>query len=129
MNTYIEKYGDTGAAGVDLRGRADEFADWHVDVPFPGGVVRLLCCPEDRVCGKKTCQSGSRCWCQDCTVPVCRECMGHLNRRTPCMPPAALTNDLMIFYAPEVLYTRNVTIMEMICASVCLMSMICFTME
>ena len=27
------------------------------------------------------------------------------------------------------LYTRHVTVMEMICASVCLTSMICFTME
>jgi len=45
------------------------------------------------------------------------------------MPPAALTNDMMIFYAPKELYTMKVTVMEMICASVCLTSMICFTLE
>ena len=45
------------------------------------------------------------------------------------MPPMALTNDMMVFYAPRELYTMNVTVMEMICASVCFTSMICFTLE
>ena len=45
------------------------------------------------------------------------------------MPAAALANDLMIFYAPRELYTEQVTVLEMICASVCLTSMICFTLE
>ena len=33
----------------------------------------------------------------------------------------------MIYYAPSILYTEKVTVMEMICASVCITSMICFT--
>ena len=45
------------------------------------------------------------------------------------MPPLALANDLMIFYAPRELYTKKVTILEMICASPCLTSMICFSLE
>ena len=45
------------------------------------------------------------------------------------MPPMALTNDMMIFYAPRELYTQRVTVMEMMCASVCFTSMICFTLE
>ena len=45
------------------------------------------------------------------------------------MPPAALANEMMIFYAPKELYTEQVTVLEMICASVCLTSMICFTLE
>ena len=45
------------------------------------------------------------------------------------LPLAALANDLMIFYAPQELYTRRVTVMEMICASTCLTSMICFSFE
>ena len=40
------------------------------------------------------------------------------------MPAMSLANDLMIFYAPRELYTLNVTVMEMICASVCLTSML-----
>ena len=45
------------------------------------------------------------------------------------MPPAALANDLMIFCAPRELYDRDVTVLEMICASTCVTSMICFTLE
>ncbi len=33
------------------------------------------------------------------------------------------------FYASEILYSENVAVMEMICTSVCLTSMTCFTME
>ena len=37
---------------------------------------------------------------------------------------------MMIFYAPEELYLNGgLTIMEMICASPCITSMICFSME
>ena len=45
------------------------------------------------------------------------------------MPLAALANDMMIYYAPAELYPEIVTVMEMICASVCITSMICFTFE
>ena len=45
------------------------------------------------------------------------------------MPPAALVNDLMIFYAPRELYAKSVTMMEMICASTCLTSMVFFSFE
>ena len=46
------------------------------------------------------------------------------------MPPAALCNDLMVFYAPNELYEAGgLTVMEMICASPCITSMICFSME
>ena len=45
------------------------------------------------------------------------------------MPAMSLCNDMMIFYAPLELYTMNVTVMEMICASVCLTSMLCYTLE
>ena len=45
------------------------------------------------------------------------------------MPSAALVNDLMIYYPPALLYEEKVTVMVMICASVCITSMICFTLE
>ena len=50
-------------------------------------------------------------------------------RGRPSLPPAALANDMMVYYAPEILYTEEVTMMEMVCASVCLTSMICFSFE
>jgi hypothetical protein len=45
------------------------------------------------------------------------------------LPPAALANDMMTYYAPKILYEKRATVMEMICASVCLTSMICFSLE
>ncbi|CAK0901015.1 unnamed protein product, partial [Prorocentrum cordatum] len=41
----------------------------------------------------------------------------------------ALANDMMTFYSPEELFAGNVTLLEMICASVCVTSMVCFTLE
>ena len=45
------------------------------------------------------------------------------------MPPDALANDMMIYDAPTELYTDNVTVMEILCASVCITSMVCFTLD
>ena len=48
----------------------------------------------------------------------------------PTLPPPSLCNDMMIFYAPKEIYEDGgLTILEMICASPCLTSMICFSME
>ena len=45
------------------------------------------------------------------------------------MPTAALANDMMIYYAPREIYEHKVTMLEMVCASACITSMICFTLE
>ena len=45
------------------------------------------------------------------------------------MPPRSLANDLMTFYAPDRMYTEGMTVMEMICCSPCITSMICFSLE
>ena len=68
---------------------------------------------------------------KECELPICRYCEDSLCRplRRPLMPRAALTNDLMIFYSPRILYEQKVTTMELICASVCLTTMISFTLE
>ena len=130
LDAYLKRYGQCDADGPDLRSRPEEFDDWTMDVPYSEGMTRILCCPEDRVCDDPACAQGNVC-CQQCQLPVCAECenglVGHDGRYM--MPPTALANDLMIFYAPRELYTRNVTVMEMICASPCLTSMICFTLE
>ena len=52
-----------------------------------------------------------------------------MHSKADSIPAQALMNDMMIFYAPRELYTMNVTVLEMICASVCMTSMICFTLE
>ena len=45
------------------------------------------------------------------------------------MPAGCLANDLMVFYAPKEIYTEEMTVMEMVCCSVCIISMICFSLE
>ena len=45
------------------------------------------------------------------------------------MPNGCLANDLMVFYAPKEVYEDKMTVMEMICCSVCITSMICFSLE
>ena len=130
LEAYLDKYGQCEADGPDLRQHPEEYEDLYLDVPFTRGTVRVLCCPEDRDCEDTACKRGSKC-CAKCRIPVCIECdKAKIDRDGKyTMPPSALVNDLMIFYAPKELYTRNVTILEMICASPCLTSMICFSLE
>ena len=45
------------------------------------------------------------------------------------MPQATLANDMMIYDAPTEIYTDHGTVMEMLCASVCITSMFCVTFE
>ena len=98
LQSYLGRYGKCGDDSPDLTQQMHEFADWRVDVPFEEGDVTLLCCPEDRVCAENRCQSGTR-LCPACEIPVCVECLESLSGE-PRMPPAALTNGMMVFYLP-----------------------------
>ena len=125
---FLERYGQCEVDGPDLRQWPEEFTDWKLTVPFADGAMEILCCPEDRRCEKPGCCDGSVV-CDTCEVPLCLSCANCLLQLKPKMPPASLAKDMMIFYAPRELYTEKVTVMELLCASVCLNSMICFTME
>ena len=61
---------------------------------------------------------------------MCRHCrnavFGAAEQR---QPPMALSNDMMIFYAPHEMYRHRMTVLEMISCIVCITSMICFSME
>ena len=92
----------------------------------------MLCCPEDVQCCSRDNPSRGHApneSCVDCTAPICEECAQCVYATEPSLPPAGLSNDMMIYYAPSILYTENVSVMEMICASVCITSMISFTLE
>ena len=67
--------------------------------------------------------------CSFCLASMCTECQSDLHRRTPEVPPAALPHYMMICYAPTELYELHATVMDIICASVCITSMLCFTLE
>ena len=129
MQSYLHRYGQCDPQGPNLREHLHEFDDWQMTIPFKDEPVDIICCPEDRECSSALCLQGNTC-CRKCQLPICRECkLSFFTDREIQMPPAALANDMMIFYAPSELYTHDVTAMEMICASVCLTSMICFTLE
>ena len=119
-----------------------EFDDWLVTIPFAVGVgketldVDILCCPEDKRCTNSKCMQNQRRVCEQCEVPLCSECAGVVDEPwdifdgyLPKPPRRALSSDLMIFYAPKSLYEDQMTVLEMICSSVCITSMICFSME
>ena len=131
LDKYMERYGHQPGF-PDMRQHMSEFDDWQLIVPFEPRPLTILCCPEDRRCSgpqSEACLS-RKTLCDDCEVPVCTYCEEQLMLPHGAkMPQAALTNDLMVFYAPTVLYEQKATAMELICASVCLTTMISFTLE
>ena len=117
----MKRYGK-GKHGVpDLTKHEKEFDDWLVEVSFEGGPVNIICCPEDKVCRNRQ-QCGPKKLCGKCKIPLCRECQISVHKRE--LPYRCLANDLMVFYAPADVYTEQMTVMEMICCSVCTTSMI-----
>ena len=131
LETYLNKYGDGHLdEGRILEKRREECKDWKLLVECGTQSWELLCCPEDHVCHRKTYMSEKKC-CPECWLPGCYECqIGMRNKHDSCtLPPIALANDLMVYYAPSILYKEEVTMMDMLCASVCLTSMICFSFE
>ena len=100
-----------------------------MDVRLGDEIVKILCCPEDVFC-VGTARHDSNVCCEKCRAPICKECMTHVrpSKSSPTVPPAALSNDMMIYHAPIEFYANGVTMLEMFCSSVCITSMICFTL-
>ena len=90
-----------------------QFDDWHLRVAFGEEEVKVLWCPEDVKCCRLDGHDhySTEC-CNDCMAPLCKECERDLDGKDPSLPPAALANDMMIYYAPTILYARKVTMME-----------------
>ena len=131
LDKYMERYGHQEGF-PDMRQHMEEFADWQYIVPYHPQPLTILCCPEDRICRSSSNASclASHTLCDQCEIPVCSECTAALVKPDgPSMPGKALTNDLMIFYAPAIIYEKQVTVMELICASTCMTTMISFTLE
>ena len=122
LQSYLQKYGDEQ--------KRRDCEEWKLTLVCGDNQWELLCCPEDHRCKNESCVINRTC-CTDCWLPQCDECsFAMYNQGGPAsLPPASLANDMMIYYAPAILYTEQVTIMEMVCASVCLTSMMCFSLE
>ena len=129
LRKYCDAYGRMSES-LKLEEDDTQFDDWHLRIAFGTEDVKVLCCPEDVKCRRLDGHdhSSNEC-CSDRMAPVCKECEHDLDAKVPSLPPAALANDMMIYYAPTILYAQNVTMMEMVCSSVCITSMICFTWE
>ncbi|CAE7555755.1 pfh1 [Symbiodinium sp. CCMP2592] len=106
---------------------SEDFENWHLKLAGEAQHVRLLCCPEDHRCTRNPEHPRARVLCEHCEVPVCRGCLDCLSRKK--LPPASLANDMWTGYGPERLYQDNVTVMEMLCASPYITTLVCLTME
>ncbi|CAJ1461451.1 unnamed protein product, partial [Effrenium voratum] len=104
LERFLEKYDQLDVPGKKLSD-SESFGSWKLRLPGPGG-AELLRCPEDHLCGG---------------------CLDHL----ACvqLPPLSLANDMWTGYAPERIYAEEATAMELICASPCVTTLICMSME
>ncbi|CAE7459445.1 pfh1, partial [Symbiodinium microadriaticum] len=128
LDSFLEKY-DRLEGDLKLT-TFEDFAHWRVRLPSNDGGEDghlLLCCPEDHRCAAHPQHVAEGCLCEECEVPLCSECYQQLKAGK--LPPLSLCNDMWTGYAPERLYAENVTVMEMICASPCVTTLICMSME
>ncbi len=113
--TYLDDHGN----GVDRPNlhnspARDELDGWLLEIPFDGATVGIVCCPEDRQCNECNVDD-MRVICGQCELPLCNSCEANLSKKK--QPAIALANDLWVGFTPDVVFTRDVTYMEMLCAS------------
>ncbi|CAJ1402349.1 unnamed protein product [Effrenium voratum] len=109
LERFLEKYDQLDVPGKKLSD-SESFGSWKLRLPGPGGAELLRCV-----------------LCEHCELPVCGGCLDHL----ACvqLPPLSLANDMWTGYAPERIYAEEATAMELICASPCVTTLICMSME
>ena len=122
--TYWETYGTQHSAAVQAQ-LHEQLKDWSADVALQDHTLSIICCPEDKECWWR-CPKHKVC--KNCRAPVCQHCRRDLTYRKQA-PTLALANDLLIFYPPQQLYSKEVTFMELVCASPCFTAMACFSLE
>ena len=123
METFTKRYAaqETSFSQQEVK---QELQDWVCEVAMGNASVKLVCCPEDKVCAKRC---NDQTMCSQCWVPLCRSCQKDLVWHKK-LPAAALSNDMMVYYGPRDACRKEVTVMEMLCASPCLTTMICFSL-
>ncbi|WP_422020786.1 DUF6570 domain-containing protein [Pyruvatibacter mobilis] len=85
------------------------------------------CCWEDHRCSAHPEHPARGLLCEECEAPFCADCAACLRRGL--LPPRSLANDMFTGYAPARLFQQQVTIMEMMCASPCITTLLCLSME
>ena len=119
MARYVEE-----TTGTRRDSMLRDLQDWTCTLAFRESRVEIICCPEDKEC-RAGCTSATACG--QCWLPICRQCRTGVHAGQ--MPQHALANDLVVYYAPRELYEERVTMMELVCASPCMTSLICFSLE
>ena len=84
-------------------------------------------CLEDHRCCQHPEHVTERRLCQHCEVPLCASC--HKDLADGKLPPVSLANDMWTGFAPQRIAEQKVTIMEAICASPCVTTLTCMSME
>ena len=140
VRAYVAAYGhDDTNPHLKLTVADKEFDDWQVKAVMKGKSgksreVKLLCCPEDVSCNAIPAHDDGHV-CRECEVPLCTDCRRDILRPyrgealIPNIPARSLCNDLMAFYPPKSIYDEGMTLMEMICCTPCITSMLCFSLE
>ena len=103
----------------------EDLKDWTADVKVGSDILRIICCPEDKTCSRR-CKANVVC--TECRAPICEHCWLHMQRNLSA-PSHALANDMLTFYPPRDIYAKEVTFMELVCASPCFTAMACFSLE
>ena len=130
IDTYLKQFGNLGPGFPNLRDAVwqGELEEWQCTLRFEEGEVRILCNAEDRRC---ECEHGDD-WpdvCPQCEIPICFSCQKALQSRPQQMPVRALSNNLWTGFAAPVLAEENVSYLEAILASPCMLSLVCFSLE
>ena len=129
--TYVQRYGNQGAGYPNLLEEpwAKELQQWVMQVPFVAGPLSVLCNGEDRCCRREHTAGRAKELCVDCSVPLCHACRKDLFARPRMFPVRALSNNLWTGYASPIVTEAQATYMELLVASPCILSLICFTLE
>ena len=132
LYTYLEKYGirDFCGCSTDLNTSPfrEEFEDWTMTVSLHGQATQLLCCPEDVTCPDHQRRPGHIC--KKCQIPLCHVCSGDVfHDDGPKQPAIGFANDMWTGYASDYVYRMRVTYLELLVASPCCLSLICFVLQ
>ena len=127
METFLRRFGSCGPGFPNLQEVVwqRELEDWQCIVPFEIGDVRILCNPEDWRCQLEHAAD----ICSQCEVPICCSCQKALQKRSPEMPVRALSNNLWTGFAAPMLAVEDVSYLEAVLASPCMLSLVCFSLE
>ena len=137
LDVFLERY-DLIASGSDARiSDSESFHCWTMEL-VGGSGRKLLCCPEaqtftfflilqDRRCTAVVPHGDDGILCEECEVPLCSECGTFLAKGK--LPPLCLANDMWTGFSPACLFEKGVTVMELICASPCVTTLLCLSME